>query len=170
MAFMGSTGLGKTELEKQLRRAIFTRADQDGHGSGTLVVSGADYRENNTLAALQDNLRTQVVDQVRKCPHSIIVIDEIQFVADDVLDAMVDMLGYNQPVLTKKYGAVDFRRAIFIFTTMDGGGLVQAQVCGVDACCQDVGIEHDPAGPGWGGAGAVLTTARTWRADGTGLK
>jgi hypothetical protein len=46
----------------------------------------------------------------------------MQFVAEGVLDALVDILGFAQPVSFPETGQViDFRRATFVFTSMDGG-------------------------------------------------
>jgi hypothetical protein len=38
MMLSGKTGLGKTEMEQQLRQALFSRTDEDGNGPGLLDV------------------------------------------------------------------------------------------------------------------------------------
>ncbi len=131
LAFVGTTGVGKTEFERQLRRAVFAGAHPDGLADGALVLSGNDYRDGAAAATLHRTLRDRVARQVWACPRSLIVVDEAQFVADGVLDALVDLLGFQQPVVVEPYGAIDFRRATVILTSMDGGvaSLVRSNAC-----------------------------------------
>lgn len=124
--FAGVPGVGKTFLEQLLRRHLFRDSDADGRCSGVLVISGADYREEvlpngNSLMRL---LRNRVANQIYKCPRSLIVIDEVQFMMADLLSSLVDFMGFNQPVDYAGYTALDFRKATFLLTSNTGSAVI----------------------------------------------
>ena len=57
------------------------------------------------------------------------VVDEAQFVVKDVLNVLAALVGFQQPVHTADHGTVDFRRAVLVLTTNDGGGWIDQLVC-----------------------------------------
>ena len=129
LAFVGKTGVGKTEFEKVLARLVMRHVNEDGNGPGILRIFMGEYRDESRLAEYQSNLRWRIAQHVWKCPRAMIVLDELHLVADGVLDVLMDILGNQQPVPIPKMGtSVDFRRATFIFTSMDGHNFIEEKV------------------------------------------
>lgn len=118
ISLVGPPGVGKTELETRLRRTLFTKVGVNGENAGTHVISGVDYRDANEAHNIE--MVRDIAKQVQACPQSLIVIDEVQFMHAGTMDYLVDVLGYRQPVTIANVGQVDFRRAIFVFTSNVG--------------------------------------------------
>eukprot|EP00039_Didymoeca_costata_P008542 m.113224 g.113224 ORF g.113224 m.113224 type:complete len:386 (+) comp14124_c0_seq3:279-1436(+) len=131
--FFGSSGIGKTFMETHLRSQLYSGTDKDGNGEATLTISGVYYRENTAdnpekLKQLQERLRREVIRQVRKCPNSMIVLVEVHFMAPGVLTALVDLLGFRQPISLPGYGEVDFRKTVFVMISNHGYDELQDRV------------------------------------------
>src|SRR6185437_8897027 len=116
--FSGPTGVGKTELSKQLARIMgveFIRFDM------------SEYMEKHTVSRLigappgyvgfdQGGLLT---DAVRKTPHAVLVLDEIEKAHPDVFNILLQVM--DHATLTDNNGKkADFRNAILIMTTNAG--------------------------------------------------
>jgi ATP-dependent Clp protease ATP-binding subunit ClpA len=126
--FSGPTGVGKTELAKQLASALgieFVRYDM------------SEYMEKHTVSRLvgappgyvgfdQGGLLT---DQIRKTPHAVLLLDEIEKAHPDIFNILLQVM--DHATLTDAQGRkADFRHVILIMTTNAGAQEMAAQAIG----------------------------------------
>ena len=116
--FSGPTGVGKTELSKQLARVL---------GVEFLRFDMTEYMEKHTVSRLigappgyvgydQGGLLT---DAIRKTPHAVLVLDEIEKAHPDVFNILLQVM--DHATLTDNYGRkADFRHVVVILTTNAG--------------------------------------------------
>jgi ATP-dependent Clp protease ATP-binding subunit ClpA len=116
--FAGPTGVGKTELAKQLARQL---------GLELLRYDMSEYSERHTVSRLigappgyvgfdQGGLLT---DAVRKHPHSVVVLDEIEKAHPDLFNILLQVM--DHATLTDNNGRkADFRNVVLIMTTNAG--------------------------------------------------
>ncbi|MEE9273590.1 MAG: ATP-dependent Clp protease ATP-binding subunit ClpA [Robiginitomaculum sp.] len=116
--FSGPTGVGKTEVAKQLAEAL---------GLELLRFDMSEYMERHTVSRLlgappgyvgydQGGLLT---DRVSEHPHSIVLLDEIEKAHPDVFNILLQVM--DNGTLTDASGrAIDFRNVILIMTTNAG--------------------------------------------------
>ncbi|MDH5671657.1 MAG: ATP-dependent Clp protease ATP-binding subunit ClpA [Myxococcales bacterium] len=116
--FAGPTGVGKTELARQLARAM---------GIELLRYDMSEYSERHTVSRLigappgyvgfdQGGLLT---DAVRKHPHSVVVLDEIEKAHPELFNILLQVM--DHATLTDNNGRkADFRNVILILTTNAG--------------------------------------------------
>ena len=117
--FSGPTGVGKTELARQLAQVLgiaFTRFDM------------SEYMEKHTVSRLigappgyvgfdQGGLLT---DAIRRTPHTVLLLDEIEKAHPDVYNILLQVM--DHATLTDNNGRkADFRHVILIMTTNAGG-------------------------------------------------
>jgi ATP-dependent Clp protease ATP-binding subunit ClpA len=122
--FSGPTGVGKTELAKQLARVLgveFIRFDM------------SEYMEKHTVSRLigappgyvgfdQGGLLT---DAVRKTPHAVLVLDEIEKAHPDIYNVLLQVM--DHATLTDNNGRkADFRNIVLVMTTNAGAREIQA--------------------------------------------
>ena len=126
--FLGPTGVGKTELAKQLAAQIF------GSQDAIIQIDMSEYMEKFSVSRLIGSPPGyvgyeeggQLTEAVRRRPYSVILFDEIEKGHPDVIQLMLQILEDGR--LTDSLGrTVDFRNTIIIMTTNVGAALIQRQ-------------------------------------------
>ncbi len=116
--FLGSSGVGKTELAKALAEFLFD--DEDA----LLRIDMSEYREQHTTARLFGappgyvgyEEGGQLTEAVRRRPYRVILFDEIEKAHPDVWNALLQILDDGR--LTDGQGrVVDFRNTVIIMTS-----------------------------------------------------
>jgi len=124
--FLGSSGVGKTELAKALAEFMFD--DEDA----LIRVDMSEYREQHTVSRLFGappgyigyEQGGQLTEQVRRRPYSVVLFDEIEKAHPDVWNALLQLLDDGR--LTDGQGrTVNFRNAIIIMTSNVGTSFVR---------------------------------------------
>src|SRR5690554_4847426 len=119
--FLGPTGVGKTELAKELSRFMF-----DGEES-LIQVDMSEYMEKFSVSRLVGappgyvgyEEGGQLTEKVRRKPYSVVLLDEIEKAHPDVFNLLLQVLDEGQ--LTDSLGRkVDFRNTIVIMTSNIG--------------------------------------------------
>ena len=116
--FVGPTGVGKTELSKQLSQILgipFIRFDmseyQEKHSVARLIGSPPGY------VGYEEG--GQLTEAIRKNPHSVLLLDEIEKANSDIFNVLLQMMDYA--TLTENNGRkADFRNVIIIMTSNAG--------------------------------------------------
>lgn len=126
--FSGPTGVGKTELAKQLARVL---------GVEFLRFDMSEYSEKHTVSRLigappgyvgfeQGGLLT---DAVRKNPYAVVVLDEIEKAHPDLFNILLQVM--DHATLTDNNGRkADFRNVVLILTTNAGAREMSDKVMG----------------------------------------
>jgi len=126
--FLGPTGVGKTELAKQLAAQIF------GSQDAILQIDMSEYMEKFAVSRLVGSPPGyvgyeeggQLTEAVRRRPYSVVLFDEIEKGHPDVIQLLLQILEDGR--LTDSLGrTVDFRNTIIIMTTNVGAALIQRQ-------------------------------------------
>jgi ATP-dependent Clp protease ATP-binding subunit ClpA len=135
--FSGPTGVGKTELAKQLARIL---------GVEFLRFDMTEYQEKHTVSRLigappgyvgfdQGGLLT---DAIRKTPYAVLLLDEIEKAHPDVYNLLLQVM--DHATLTDNNGRkADFRHVVLIMTTNAGAH---------DLAARRVGFGTDQSDPG----------------------
>src|SRR5512143_1316853 len=129
--FSGPTGVGKTELAKQLARVLgveFLRFDmteyQEKHTGSRLIGAPPGY-----VGFDQGGLLT---DAIRKTPYAVLVMDEIEKAHPDIYNILLQVL--DHATLTDNNGRkADFRHIVLILTTNAGAHELSARRLGFGA-------------------------------------
>ncbi len=142
--FLGSTGVGKTELAKALAEFLF---DDE---SLMTRIDMSEYQEKFSVSRLIGappgyvgyDEGGQLTEAVRRKPYSVILLDEIEKAHPDVFNILLQVLDDGR--LTDNKGrTVDFKNTIIIMTSNLGASLIQEELQGltdenreakIDAC------------------------------------
>ncbi len=130
MLFVGPTGVGKTELVRKLSLVLGIQLNR---------FDMSEYQEKHTVSRLigappgyvgfdQGGLLTEVI---RKSPHSILLLDEIEKAHSDVFNTLLQIMDYA--TLTDNNGRkADFRNVIIIMTSNAGARKLGKQKIGFE--------------------------------------
>ncbi|MGW4967836.1 ATP-dependent Clp protease ATP-binding subunit [Nonomuraea sp. NPDC004186] len=123
--FLGPTGVGKTELARALAAALFGGEDH------MVRIDMSEFQERHTVSRLIGappgyvgyEEAGQLTEAVRRRPHGVILLDEIEKAHPDVMNILLQMLDDGR--LTDGQGrTVDFTNTIVIMTSNIGAQLI----------------------------------------------
>ncbi len=124
--FLGTTGVGKTELAKALAEYLF---DQE---NAMVRIDMSEYQEKHTVSRLIGappgyvgyDEGGQLTESVRRKPYSVILLDEIEKAHPDVFNILLQVLDDGR--LTDNKGrTANFKNTIIIMTSNIGSHLIQ---------------------------------------------
>lgn len=127
--FLGTTGVGKTELARALAEFLFN--DEDA----MVRIDMSEYQERHTVSRLIGappgyvgyEESGQLTEAVRRKPYSVVLLDEIEKAHPDVFNILLQVLEDGR--LTDNKGrTADFKNTIIIMTSNIGSGLIQEKM------------------------------------------
>jgi ATP-dependent Clp protease ATP-binding subunit ClpB len=136
--FLGSTGVGKTEMARALAEFLF---DDE---NALIRIDMSEYMEKHAVSRLIGappgyvgyEEGGQLTEAVRRRPYSVVLLDEIEKAHSDVYNVLLQVLDDGR--LTDSQGrVVDFKNTIIIMTSNLGSELMQDQLLLVDESNRD---------------------------------
>lgn len=127
--FLGTTGVGKTELAKALAEFLFN--DENA----MVRIDMSEYQERHTVSRLIGappgyvgyEESGQLTESVRRKPYSVVLLDEIEKAHPDVFNILLQVLEDGR--LTDNKGrTADFKNTLIIMTSNIGSGLIQEKL------------------------------------------
>ena len=124
--FLGTTGVGKTELARALSEFLFNNENN------MVRIDMSEYQERHTVSRLIGappgyvgyEESGQLTEAVRRKPYSVVLLDEIEKAHPDVFNVLLQVLDDGR--LTDNKGrTVDFKNAIIIMTSNIGSHIIQ---------------------------------------------
>ena len=124
--FLGTTGVGKTELAKALAEFLFN------NDNSMVRIDMSEYQERHTVSRLIGappgyvgyEESGQLTEAVRRKPYSVVLLDEIEKAHPDVFNILLQVLDDGR--LTDNKGrTVDFKNTIIIMTSNIGSHIIQ---------------------------------------------
>jgi ATP-dependent Clp protease ATP-binding subunit ClpB len=124
--FLGTTGVGKTELAKSLAEFLFNNENS------MVRIDMSEYQERHTVSRLVGappgyvgyEESGQLTEAVRRKPYSVVLLDEIEKAHPDVFNILLQVLDDGR--LTDNKGrTVDFKNTIIIMTSNIGSHIIQ---------------------------------------------
>ena len=124
--FLGSTGVGKTELAKTLAQYLFN------DDTALVRIDMSEYQEKHTVSRLVGappgyvgyDEGGQLTEAVRRKPYSVILLDEIEKAHSDVWNVLLQVLDDGR--LTDNKGRVaNFKNTLIIMTSNIGSAIIQ---------------------------------------------
>ena len=131
--FLGTTGVGKTELAKALAEYLFDSED------AMVRIDMSEYQEKHTVSRLIGappgyvgyDEGGQLTEAVRRKPYSVILLDEIEKAHPDVFNILLQVLDDGH--LTDNKGRkANFRNTIIIMTSNIGSHIIQDSFDGIN--------------------------------------
>lgn len=131
--FMGTTGVGKTELSKALAEYLFN------DDNAMVRIDMSEYQERHSVSRLIGappgyvgyDEGGQLTEAVRRKPYSVILLDEIEKAHPDVFNILLQVLDDGR--LTDNKGRVaNFKNTIIIMTTNIGSHIIQEKFEGIN--------------------------------------
>src|SRR5687768_5690666 len=130
--FLGTTGVGKTELAKALAEYLF----DDEHMMTRIDMS--EYQEKHTVSRLVGappgyvgyDEGGQLTEAVRRKPYQVVLLDEIEKAHPDVWNVLLQVLD-NGRLTDNKGRTVNFKNTIIIMTSNMGSDIIQENFEGV---------------------------------------
>lgn len=141
--FLGTTGVGKTELAKALAFYLF-----DDEGMMTRIDM-SEYQEKHSISRLVGappgyigyDEGGQLTEAVRRKPYSVILLDEIEKAHPDVFNVLLQVLDDGR--LTDNKGrVVNFKNTIIIMTSNMGSHIIQANFENVTAANKEEVVDQ----------------------------
>lgn len=129
--FLGTTGVGKTELAKALAEFLFN--DENA----MVRIDMSEYQERHTVSRLIGappgyvgyDESGQLSEAVRRKPYSVVLLDEIEKAHPDIFNILLQVLDDGR--LTDNKGrVVDFKNTIIIMTSNLGSHIIQEKLGG----------------------------------------
>ena len=140
--FMGTTGVGKTELAKALAEFLFDNENN------MVRIDMSEYQERHTVSRLIGappgyvgyEESGQLTEAVRRKPYSVILLDEIEKAHPDVFNILLQVLDDGR--LTDNKGrTVDFKNTIVIMTSNIGANIIQERMSDAATATSEVVFE-----------------------------
>lgn len=131
--FMGTTGVGKTELAKALAEFLFN--DENA----MVRIDMSEYQERHAVSRLIGappgyvgyDEGGQLTEKVRRKPYSVVLLDEIEKAHPDVFNILLQVLDDGR--LTDNKGrTADFRNTIIIMTSNIGSHIISENTIGIN--------------------------------------
>jgi ATP-dependent Clp protease ATP-binding subunit ClpB len=144
--FLGTTGVGKTELAKALADYLF---DDE---SMMTRIDMSEYQEKHTVSRLVGappgyvgyDEGGQLTEAVRRKPYQVVLLDEIEKAHPDIWNVMLQVLDDGR--LTDNKGrVVNFKNTIIIMTSNIGSGIIQENFEGVNEKNKEEVVERTRA-------------------------
>ena len=140
--FLGTTGVGKTELARALAEFLF---DDE---NALIRIDMSEYQERHTVSRLIGappgyvgyDEGGQLTEKVRRKPYSVVLLDEIEKAHPDVFNILLQVLDDGR--LTDNKGrTADFKNTIIIMTSNIGSHLIQENISHIDSQNRDEVID-----------------------------
>ncbi len=131
--FIGTTGVGKTELAKALADLLFNNEN------AMVRIDMSEYQERHSVSRLIGappgyvgyDESGQLTEAVRRKPYSVVLLDEIEKAHPDVFNILLQVLDDGR--LTDNKGrVVDFKNTIIIMTSNIGSHIIQENLAGLN--------------------------------------
>ena len=141
--FLGTTGVGKTELAKALAEFLFNNENS------MVRIDMSEYQERHTVSRLIGappgyvgyEESGQLTEAVRRKPYSVVLLDEIEKAHPDVWNILLQVLDDGR--LTDNKGrTVDFKNTIIIMTSNIGSHIIQENLENVTDKNRDEAFER----------------------------
>ena len=141
--FLGPTGVGKTELARTLAEFLF------GDKDAMIRIDMSEYMERFAVSRLIGappgyvgyEEGGQLTERVRRRPHALVLLDEIEKAHPDVFNILLQVLEDGR--LTDSLGrTVDFRNSVLIMTSNVGTGAVKKASLGFGVESEEAGYEQ----------------------------
>ena len=124
--FLGTTGVGKTELAKALAEILFNNENS------MVRIDMSEYQERHTVSRLIGappgyvgyEESGQLTEAVRRKPYSVVLLDEIEKAHPDVFNILLQVLDDGR-LTDNKVRTVDFKNTIIIMTSNIGSHIIQ---------------------------------------------